>query len=126
MRIRVPWIIGVALIVVAGLSGCSDARKALGYDKSAPDEFRVLARAPLAVPPDFGLRPPHPGQLRPQEAEPIDRARTVLLGNAKTPTLPVGNRTAGEMTLLKSIGAERNIPDVRRVVDREAAALVAG
>ncbi|MFN3077908.1 MAG: DUF3035 domain-containing protein [Alphaproteobacteria bacterium] len=127
MRARTPWIAVVLfLAAAAGLAGCSDARKALGYDKSAPDEFKVLARAPLAVPPDFGLRPPQPGESRPQETQPTESAKTVLLGKAgSSSTLPVGNRSRGEMALLKSAGAERNIPDIGRMVDREATALVA-
>ena len=56
----------VAVLASLTLSGCSDARRALGYDKSAPDEFAVVSRAPLSQPPDLTLRPPTPGAVRPQ------------------------------------------------------------
>jgi len=44
-----------------------------------PDEFRVVTKAPLVVPPDFSLRPPAPGKPRPQELQPESAARTALL-----------------------------------------------
>ena len=58
-----------AVLVVAGLmvGACGDTRKVLGYDKVTPDEFKVVSRAPLSLPPDYGLRPPQPGAPRPQE-----------------------------------------------------------
>ena len=54
-----------AVLVVAGLmvGACGDTRKVLGYDKVTPDEFKVVSRAPLSLPPDYGLRPPQPGAL---------------------------------------------------------------
>ena len=48
----------VALIGALGLGGCQSASKALGMNKVTPDEFRVVTKAPLIVPPDFSLRPP--------------------------------------------------------------------
>ena len=54
----------IALLCVGLLNACSDTRAALGLDKAPPDEFAVFSRAPLSLPPDFGLRPPAPGPLR--------------------------------------------------------------
>ena len=48
--------------------------------KVTPDEFRVVTKAPLVVPPDYALRPPAPGEPRPQELQPESAARTALLG----------------------------------------------
>ena len=48
----------------------------LGLDKQAPDEFSVVARAPLELPPDYSLRPPRAGTLRPQDLTPTETART--------------------------------------------------
>jgi len=44
-----------ALLLVAGIavSGCSDFRKAIGEEKSSPDEFEVVVRPPLSLPPGF-------------------------------------------------------------------------
>ena len=33
--------------------------------KRSPDEFAVVRRAPLILPPDYGLRPPRPGETGP-------------------------------------------------------------
>jgi hypothetical protein len=60
------------------VSGCTDFRRAVGMDRSMPDEFAVESRAPLTIPPDFDLRPPQPGAPRPQEASPADKARKVI------------------------------------------------
>jgi hypothetical protein len=38
-------------------SGCSSVDEALGNTKSAPDEFEVVVRPPLTLPPNFSLRP---------------------------------------------------------------------
>ena len=65
----------VALIGALGLGGCQSASKALGMNRVTPDEFRVVTKAPLIVPPDFSLRPPGPGEPRPAELQPESAAR---------------------------------------------------
>ena len=45
------------LLTVSLLSACGLTREDLGVDKNAPDEMLVISRAPLSVPPEFGLRP---------------------------------------------------------------------
>jgi hypothetical protein len=72
---------GVALAV----SGCDGVRQTLGIDKSPPDEFRIVSRAPLSLPPDFALRPPQPGAPRPQEQTQYDRARDTVIGRSGQP-----------------------------------------
>jgi len=54
-------------LAVALLSGCETGRKVFSGDKTAPDEFAVYSRPPLSLPPDYKLRPPAPGTVRPQE-----------------------------------------------------------
>ena len=46
-----------ALLLMVGLTGCSDFRQAIGTEKSSPDEFEVVVRPPLSLPPGFGARP---------------------------------------------------------------------
>ena len=48
------------------VSGCESTRETFGLNKTAPDEFQVVSRAPLSLPPDFTLRVPDPGAPRPQ------------------------------------------------------------
>lgn len=60
------------------LAGCSGFRQTIGLDQPAPDEFAVESRAPLTIPPDFDLRPPKPGEPRPQEATAAERAQKLI------------------------------------------------
>ena len=43
--------------LMVGLAGCSDFRRAVGTEKSSPDEFEVVVRPPLSLPPGFADRP---------------------------------------------------------------------
>ena len=59
---------------VFALVGCDSIRSAAGVSKSAPDEFAVVTKAPLIIPPDYNLRPPKPG-APPFEPDPADAVR---------------------------------------------------
>ena len=107
-------VVAVALIGAAGLAGCQNTQKALGMTKVTPDEFRVVTKAPLVLPPDYSLRPPAPGEPRPQELQPESAARTALLGQRAGEV-----RSDGEKMLATRAGAERADPLIRYVVDDE-------
>jgi hypothetical protein len=103
----------------AALSGCGGFKQAMGVEKVAPDEFRVVTRAPLVMPPDYALRPPRPGDPRPQELRPDGQARAAVFGQ------DVGAQaTAGERALVARAGADAVDPAIRAQVDLEGAALV--
>lgn len=102
----------------AGLSGCQAAGRALGVTKVTPDEFRVVTKAPLTVPPDYSLRPPAPGEPRPQELQPESAARLAIEGKEQAVT-----RSEGEKLLVEKAGADKADPLVRYVVDDEFGAL---
>src|ERR1700749_573834 len=59
------FVAATAVALIAPLGACSDGmsgvRAALGITKEAPDEFGVISRAPLSMPPDYTLRPPQIG-----------------------------------------------------------------
>jgi hypothetical protein len=117
------------LLLALGLGGCSEARRAVGWDKAPPDEFKILTRAPLAMPPDYGLRPPTPGAPRPQEGSTTDQARTAITGGrpgarpGAAPAAGAGRPSAAEVALLEKAGADRADPAIRATVDREARAV---
>jgi hypothetical protein len=111
------------VLAAATLSGCADARRALGYDKAPPDEFAVIARAPLAQPPDYNLRPPAAGAPRPQEGTTVDQARAALTPG-RTASGPAVAGTKGEQFLLTKAGADKAAPDIRRVVNEETTRMV--
>jgi hypothetical protein len=107
-------IVATALIAAAGLAGCTSTRQALGMTKVTPDEFRIVTKAPLVVPPDYALRPPAPGEPRPQELQPESAARTAMLGQREALV-----RSDGEKLLVAKAGAEKADPLIRYVVDDE-------
>ena len=116
------------LLVILGaftLSACENAREAIGIGKQSPDEFAVVTRAPLSMPPDFGLRPPRPGAERPQEKSVTDSARDLLVKStgAETPQQQALATSKGESALLAKAGATNADPNIRRTLNRESSIL---
>lgn len=135
----------LVLLSVSALSlaACGDSTKrALGLERTAPDEFAIVPRAPLSQPPDFKLRPPRPGaedlttlSTREQARQAVFRGdddtrnRTGTSGNAgptiqAAPRGAVTSNTAGESALLSRAGATETDPLIRAQVDRESSVLV--
>jgi hypothetical protein len=121
---------GMALPVLAAvglattLGGCTDIRRALGMEKVIPDEFAVVSRAPLAIPPDYTLRPPQPGAAPSQEVAAQDRAKeAVFRAGSQQASLPpaAGERSAGEGALLQKAGAPNADPAIRQHVSDDTA-----
>lgn len=107
-------ILAGALVAAVGLAGCSSTRSALGMTKVTPDEFRVVTKAPLVVPPDYALRPPAPGEPQPQELRPESAARAALTGEREGL-----NRSPAEQALVAKAGVAGADPLIRYVVDDE-------
>lgn len=130
MMTSIARVVAVAAAALA-LSACEGAKEQLGLGKQAPDEFRVVARAPLTLPPDFTLRPPEPGLPRPQEGTPTDQARRALFQRDTASAAPNpdaasnpgavagGGRSPGELSLLQAAGADRVDPAIRSQINRE-------
>ena len=47
----------ISSVCLAMLCACGLTKKDLGLEKKTPDEMMVVSRAPLSIPPEFGLRP---------------------------------------------------------------------
>jgi hypothetical protein len=60
------------------LGGCSAFENIGGGKKVSPDEFKIVSHSPLTMPPNAELRPPRPGEPRPQETSPADQAKEAL------------------------------------------------
>lgn len=123
---RIAWIV-LAGVVALSATGCDNAKRLLGQGKRTPDEFAVYSRAPLSVPPDFGLRPPAPGQDPPQLVSPKDQARSAILGKREEGVQPSRalpkDLSPGMQSLLKSVGADRADPEIRAIVAKETSIL---
>lgn len=114
-----PIALVAVLAAATAASGCAGVSRAMGATKVAPDEFRVVTQAPLTLPPDYNLRPPRPGEPRPQELEPDAEARAALFGQ------DVGvNASAGERTLVNTAGAGAADPNIRDTIDYESQGIV--
>lgn len=107
-----------ALLGLGLLTGCGqDTARTLGLTRDAPDEFQVMTRPPLSMPPALGrLPPPRPGAPRPQELAARDQAEALLTGApAPRPAAP----TPGEAALLARTGPA--VPGgIRAQLDQEA------
>jgi len=125
----------LALTACAG----NDVKDTLGLTRHAPDEYRVVSRPPLSVPPQFNLRPPAtPGDhTNPNAAD--DQAKSLILGTpsgntfalpsaSDTQAAPVQAKTSAkptpETSLLEKAGATNADPNVRTVIEKEKAAAV--
>ena len=130
---RTAYIGTTLALLVVGLSGCSDTRKALGIDKAPPDEFAVVSGAPLTMPPDFSLRPPRsPSDKPPSETAAQAGRQTVFrMSDAKTPAVVASTQVGtngvalspGEQALIAKAGAAGADPSIRQQVDKDTAQL---
>jgi hypothetical protein len=117
-----PHLTAATLVLAAlAMAACSNASRTLGLDPEPPDEFTVVSKAPLTIPPDFNLRPPQPGAPRPQEQNPTTRAQAALVGDSQA--APGAARTPGEVALLQVARAQDADPDIRRVLNEETTQL---
>ena len=113
----------VAVCAAGGLSGCTSAKRAFGMQKVAPDEFTIVTKPPLVLPPDYSLRPPRPGAPNPAQIEPGGNAQAALFGREGMSDNAMGY-TGGETSLLDTTGGSGASPDIRKVLNSETASLV--
>ena len=118
MNIRSSHAVRAAVLVGVGLAlcGCDTIRSAAGLGKMAPDEFAVLTKAPLVVPPDYNLKPPRPGAAPTNQVSPTDAAQTALYGNdpATIASSIPGPASEGEKLLLAYAGVANADPEIRQ------------
>lgn len=118
------------LVVIFGasslpLAGCDSFNRAIGKTRVIPDEFQVVSSAPLAIPPDYALRPPRVGNARDQERSPTEQARETVFRvddqqqqQAALPA-PTSERSRGEADLLRETGAATATADIRQQIDTD-------
>ena len=111
--------LAVLVAASAAVSGCASVQRAVGATRTAPDEFRIVTQAPLTLPPDYNLRPPRPGEARPQENAPNAEARAALFGQDVGATA-----SPGERQLVTNAGAEAADANIRDTIDFESQGIV--
>ena len=122
--------LGTALLMsgLTGLAGCGGGtvQESLGMGKRQPDEFQVVRRAPLVLPPDFNLRPPQPGAPGPATQDVSAQAQQIRTGQAPSASaqVPVETRQSqGEQALLAQTSVQAE-PNIRQLLVQEDAELV--
>lgn len=95
-----------AVLCSLALGGCGAFANIGGGKKVSPDEFKIVSHSPLTMPPNAELRPPRPGEPRPQEMTPSDQAKEAL-----SPALAgrVQQRTAGGGAAPRGTGSEQSL-----------------
>ena len=109
----------VLIALCVGLVACSSAKEQLGLNRQSPDEFKVVTRAPLEMPPDYNLRPPRPGAARPQEQSTVEAASAAVFGQSAAVS-DIEGVTRGEAALLGAAGGQYVDPNIRARIDADA------
>lgn len=112
MKIRNAVALSSILVGATVLSGCSSATKALGLKQSAPNEFNIVTKAPLVVPPEYNLRPPQIGESSYENNYTQKAAREALIGD-----IDDAEPSVGEQYLLVAAGAPRSNQEIRVEID---------
>ena len=104
------------IIIVSALgaltSGCSSTSKVLGLTKQSPNEFNILTKAPLVVPPEYNLRPPAAGASSAENNYTQEAARKALIGDIDS-----AEPTRGEIVLMTKAGVGRANQEIRVEID---------
>jgi len=116
--------LGAIGLAATALAACEGIKDQLGLGKKAPDEFSVVTKAPLVMPPDFTLRPPRPGAEPTQEAQPRQLAREALVGGRPSVIADRNLSSPGESALLRKAGATDADASIRDIINRETTQLV--
>ncbi|WP_025898107.1 DUF3035 domain-containing protein [Sneathiella glossodoripedis] len=128
LRAKITTVLTLSALALS-VAGCDSTRQALGIDgKKAPDEFAVLTKAPLIIPPDFTLRPPAPGQKSPRDELARSSARSALFGQTSPGVITQeeaakAGTSAGELALLRQADAVDADNSIREIVNAETNAL---
>ncbi|MBK8198707.1 MAG: DUF3035 domain-containing protein [Acidobacteria bacterium] len=103
------------LILAAGAAlAATSACTSSGNGGATPNEFRVVTKAPLSVPPEYSLRPPAAGTTTPAEVEAATTGVTTAFG-----TTHGQDASASEKALVAAAGANAANSAVRAQVDYE-------
>jgi hypothetical protein len=117
-RSRTYLRLAVLGVCAAALMGCQSIRDAAGLGKAGPDEFAVVTKQPLVIPPEYNLRPPRDGAPPTNQVAPTDAAQSALFDNdpATAAKYVTGDFSQAEKLLLAQTGAISTDPAIRQEV----------
>lgn len=118
-RMRTRLVLGTALLALTACSGT--VQENLGLGKNQPDEFQVVRRAPLTLPPDYSLRPPEPGAPPPSTQDASAQARELL---TRQPTPPVDTQQSSVEQALLAQSPVQAEPGIREILVAENSELL--
>ena len=118
--LRTALVLGAVAATAGACSGT--VQENLGLGKRQPDEFQVVRRAPLVLPPDYNLRPPAPGEPGPAAQDTSAQAEAILTGQPRAPAAE-SRQSQGEQVLLAQSRVQAD-PNIRELLVAEDAELV--
>lgn len=106
----------LAILSLSLLVGCSSVKRELGVARNSPDEFTVVKRAPLTLPPDYTLRAPVDGALSSSTSEVPGQTKEALMGRGADSVAPVAS---ADKAFLEKLGAADASADIRAQINQE-------
>ena len=109
-------ILVIVILLPIFLTGCgSELAKVLGTDKLPPDEFTILTKPNLIIPPEYNLRPPAEGEVRPTPQQPSRELQALLFNNSNS----ADDFSQSEINLMTGSDVAESIPNIKEVLDSE-------
>ena len=105
------------IAVALALTGCDQIKRGLGLERHQPDEFNVVDRPPLSMPPSMALKPPAPAERGAGAKESRQKVQDLVL---KPPAATYMAPSKAEEDLLNKSGADKNLANIRAVIDQES------
>lgn len=110
--------LSIVTLTALPLVACQNVKQELGVGRNSPDEFMVVKRAPLTLPPDYSLRAP--GAAEQPRTQTAETARNAVFGSTATATAKSTATTdSSDAAFLDKLGAGKAQPNIRNVIDEE-------
>lgn len=140
----IRFLLAFSLCIMLAACNGNDVRHSLGMERNQPDEFQVVSRPPLSVPPVYYLRPPAEDETV-QTAPASDQAKSLVLKgqelppsvpgasdpnyhNVQTAVTPVGEsslETTGDESFLRKAKTDSAQKDIRKTLNDENRPIIA-
>mgnify|MGYP001182452103 CR=1 FL=1 len=127
---RMMPVAGLAGAFLLSMSACANVQATLGLTKQPPDEFTVVRKPPLVMPPNFALRPPVVAEVGKGKSESAAKAKAALVRQTqgiatvlRAQAVSAPAKSIGEQALLTRAGAENANPGIRQLIQRETTLL---